>query len=434
MANERKRLDYLRKTYLPRLEANANLRDIWHISADAVFCESVFHELSESDPSEKKVYLERLLNWTLTGQLSPEDLQGIKHALSVFDKTKQSLPEQQRDINSFGLRHAFMAAVDGSVFDNLNELISEHEDEWSRLEGFPLDGSADDKVGFARHTVLNNDPSKGKYSGDIIRWMSNYNERLLPEDLPRIHDYLALHIKNNNKIPIERRPVSGYAGWKDLRLAIGPYMKKKSLLVSELRHAEEQALADTGAMLIYEGKDWRLMRINTEQAAILLGAGTEWCTAFTNGRTNYFKDYNDDLLYLRFNDGRRYQLHFRTMHIRDENDFTCYELLDVIHDDPELLRALGPYDRCEDFIPAALYSIAGTNSGKAGWKMETVLTMCSRFPKWSRIVAKEIAGVHKAARHNEDVKVIIEDACYNHAKQGWSLASYRALFGWLLNR
>ncbi len=340
---ERKRLEYLRQTYLPRLDAETGIKGLWNMNAGTPFAETVFKTLHKVDPSEKRIYLQRLLNWALKGEIGQEHLDDMHRMLLFFENNKQRMPASQRDFNGFRLRSDFEQAVCGDLPERLHAIISRHKDEWIRLgDDFPAEATMEQHVRSAMKILVDQIPGRGAYAADIIRWMESEKERLLPEDLDRVKGYLLVFRKNRDRISPTQKDIGAYRTWTHLQDVVEPFSGKIKLSIPEIEANEARAIASQNATLIGKGSDWRLIRIDTENGAIVLGKGTDWCTAKTEG-TNYFKDYNDDLLYLRIDGGDRYQLYLRTMHFRDSKDRQCAKLANMICDRPELTGLIANY-------------------------------------------------------------------------------------------
>lgn len=309
------RVEFLKAQYIPRLQAaQTQLAPIWNNQTS----EEIFQSLAAADPTPKKLSLERLLNWTLKGDLTPDQLPETTTALVLFQNTKNNRTTGEADLNRYKLRADFMAATMAEPLLRLQRLLAidrereEKKREWPRVPNFPADSSLEEQAKFALKLCLFHDPGQGKFLADILRWFEHEKESLLPEDLHRVTNDLLLYKKYRQRLALDKRDLSKCESNRNFQSLIWAYKKLPAFEVSELEAMENQEISMGRATEMARGPDWRLIRIDTEEAAIGLGRGTEWCTAGTGSRANYFKKYKDagDLLYLRDDKAERYQLHF----------------------------------------------------------------------------------------------------------------------------
>ena len=76
----------------------------------------------------------------------------------------------------------------------------------------------------------------------------------------------------------------------DLYDLIKEYLNLPEEFVNETTN-EEQRIKENEACRLFEDKDWLVIQPLTEQAAIIYGRGTQWCTSATRSY-NYFERYN----------------------------------------------------------------------------------------------------------------------------------------------
>jgi len=105
----------------------------------------------------------------------------------------------------------------------------------------------------------------------------------LSSALNALHDY-ATYIKRN--IIKEKDADIGRKTFKEI-VALN---KPASEVVSR---SQEKEMAEKGAGLIVDDKDFNVVRINTEEASCLFGRGTTWCIAATKSQ-NYFDQYTKE--------------------------------------------------------------------------------------------------------------------------------------------
>ena len=92
-----------------------------------------FDKLEQSDPSENKQYLNWIMNIYLNGELEEEDFYKIPEALRLFDKNKEKLDVNQRNINSFNDLSSLYNVV--SKYDSEEEMSASEKEKLIKLEG-----------------------------------------------------------------------------------------------------------------------------------------------------------------------------------------------------------------------------------------------------------------------------------------------------------
>ena len=327
MPDKRKsnRVAFLKAQYIPRLQAvEDQLAPVWNNKT----AEEIFNALVVADTTPKKLSLERILNWTIKGDLTLKDLHETAEALSLFQNTKDKHTACQVDLNRYKLRADFMASTLADPLARLQKLLladQQKEDkkrEWTRVPHFPVDSSVEDQAKFVLKLLLLHDPAQGKFLPDILRWLEHEKEPLLPEDLQRVTNDLLLYKKYRQRLAPDKRDIGRCQSNRDFQSLIWAYKKLPHFDVAELEEMENQEIAMGRAAEAACGSNWRLIRIDAEAAAITLGRGTEWCTAGTGSRANYFGKYHDQgpLLYLRDDKAQRYQLHFPAFQFMDVFD------------------------------------------------------------------------------------------------------------------
>ena len=338
------RVAFLRTQYLPRLEkAFPVLSSTWGGMNE----KQIFDALLKADPTPKKQTLERLLNWTLKGDLLHSDLAETTSAISVFEHTKKNFSTKPRDLNRYKLRADFVAATLAGPLARFEKLMDadnrKEEREWVNIPNFPKDGSISAQAWFALKITLAHDPAHGGNLEHFLRWFEHPDEPLLPEDLWRITDDLLTYRQYRQRLAPGKRDLSQYATSRDFQNVIWRYNKLPPFTVAELQDMEDHEIAMGRATEIAKGPNWRLIQIQTESAAIELGKGTQWCTAMTGSRTNYFDKYKNNLLYLCDDKADRYMFHFETFQFRDRYDRMISEPYDFVKSYDGLDQALSPY-------------------------------------------------------------------------------------------
>lgn len=337
------RLDFLRAIYLPRL---AILPDGLWPGMDA---DRVFTALRSADPTQNSRFLEKLLNWTLRGELSASALARLRETLGLYGATRDTMPVGARDINRYRTVADFTDSVLAGPLARIRALIEadearpRHEQVWRRTQLYKPEDSIEHKSALALSYILHNDPRGGRNLGHILRWFENPRDPLLPEDMIRVLDELLLYHRYRQRLAPERRDINDYRSWVTLQNAVMPYIKLPRFSAHELREIEDHAIDLNNAVAVAEGQGWRLLEIKTEDGAISLGRGTQFCTSFSGSRRNYFSAYKGDLLYLRDGKGDRYQIHFPSMQLRNTLDGKIEDQHAFIKSYPGLGAALAPY-------------------------------------------------------------------------------------------
>ena len=160
------------------------------------------------------------------------------------------------------------------------------------------------------------------FNKGIFTWLYNLikNNNLKEEDFYKAKNYVTLFNKFINRIPKESRDINKYKSLSDLYDVVKEFEGNEDAPTSkqdELRQIKEKEVKK-----VFENGDWLVMIPLTERASCLIGKGTQWCTA-ADESDNMFDNYNSDgPLYVIVNkdDNSKYQLHFESNQIMDEND------------------------------------------------------------------------------------------------------------------
>ncbi len=163
--------------------------------------------------------------------------------------------------------------------------------------------------------------------------------RFIKEDWEIVRRDLEIYHKIKKMLPIEYKDINKIKSFAVLFMVITKYRE-------EFERIEIDKKAEKEIIRIYEDSSYTILIPKTEEAAILYGKGTRWCTAATETR-NYFNDYNEEgPLFIIIHKGEKdfqgrqvkYQFHFETgqfMNIMDRQiNFFWYkeENSDVIND------------------------------------------------------------------------------------------------------
>lgn len=166
------------------------------------------------------------------------------------------------------------------------------------------------------------DPDKPDKMGKYGKWLLLLYQKkvLLTEDLYKAHDYLDCFDRFHRRF-VNRSDINQIKSIQDLYDIIKDYLDLSEVDICGNIN-EERRIKDSEARRLYEDKDWIVIQPLTQQAAIIYGRGTQWCTSATRSH-NYFAQYNSQgplhILVSRKNN-RKYQLHLQSRTYCDETD------------------------------------------------------------------------------------------------------------------
>jgi len=160
----------------------------------------------------------------------------------------------------------------------------------------------------------------GAYSKVLLNIYRKNNLRL--EDLPKATEYLDILYKRN--IPVNINQIDDLS---DIYLLVQKYIAQESGKLSSIL----PALNTNEYKKLMDGNKWIIYKPITEKAACYLGVGTEWCTQWGKlslnpkhrDRTNQFRRYNNDTLYIiinKTNESEKYQFHFPSNQFKNSSD------------------------------------------------------------------------------------------------------------------
>lgn len=158
----------------------------------------------------------------------------------------------------------------------------------------------------------------GKYG----KWLLSLYQKatLLTEDLYKAHSYLDCFNRFRRRLT-GSKDINQIKSLPDLYDLIKEYLNLPEEFVNETTN-EEQRIKENEARRLFEDKDWLVIQPLTEQAAIIYGRGTQWCTSATRSY-NYFERYNSQgplFILISKKNNRKYQLHFESQTYCDETD------------------------------------------------------------------------------------------------------------------
>ena len=94
------RIDVLKQKFKEPLLRHMGVRETDAKKRDEIF-ERNFDHIASADPTQKKVYLQWILNLVIKGNIQATDLDKVKQDLTVFEKVKGRIPVDRRDVNRY---------------------------------------------------------------------------------------------------------------------------------------------------------------------------------------------------------------------------------------------------------------------------------------------------------------------------------------------
>ncbi len=247
---------------------------------------------------------------------------------------------------------------------------------WNDAEGFPSAGAWEEKLLFVDKALekalqpmqhrpnermfWRTRPDLNKYRGWLLNRTlqhqmavqngNSVGHFILPEDLPKLSDDLYLFHKHHKAIGRKQGADAGtlqhYKSLAELNEAISPYEASYPLANAERSEAHSRFIKEDGGngeairvAALYDGTE--VIQVLSEDASRAYGS-PRWCTAYQNQST-YFEEYKDDLLIVIDPDGQRWQFHFRTNQLHNENDYPIDDIAGFLNDREDLAAILTPY-------------------------------------------------------------------------------------------
>ena len=178
----------------------------------------------------------------------------------------------------------------------------------------------------------------------LVRWLQ---DDFLIEDMPRVEAAIAEF--DAKKRGLEKKDINQYQTLNELEDAVG--------LLDHIKSArqQKQEIKTTGIRKIVDNDSILLAQILTEEAAILVGRGTAWCTAYTE-HDNKFNEYNSQgpvYILIDKSTNEKFQIHYQTAQVKDSynEDYDYQKLLKIA---PQL-KQLEPESPREFFGIRALF-------------------------------------------------------------------------------
>lgn len=218
---------------------------------------------------------------------------------------------------------------------------------WNRAEMEKLDQQSSVRIEQNMlELILTCDPTP---TGRYACWLARWRRRMWPitglrgmssiEELEALSVALKRFDSIRSQLLPDRRDINLYVSIEELQSA---ETGMRSQCVREAR-ASERARALAGSATLFCEAKWRLIRLDTAEAAVWWGRGTRWCTSSRNGQAFAAYHAKGQLLLLLTPTGR-YQLATHSGEFRDAADRPA-RLTDALTRAPAPLRQiLFPFD------------------------------------------------------------------------------------------
>ena len=132
----------------------------------------------------------------------------------------------------------------------------------------------------------NSDPT---HNSQYLEWMllrfldeKKEAQRLMVEDLEKAKGDLEFLFKHHAKLPKDKRNIMDYKSLQDLYESLSS-ISKEDEFVSQ---SQSDKVAKEGAEVWLDNKEWLVIMPTSQEAAVLYGKGTRWCTA-TKDSSNF---------------------------------------------------------------------------------------------------------------------------------------------------
>lgn len=165
------------------------------------------------------------------------------------------------------------------------------------------------------------DSRKPDKMGKFGKWLLSLHLKgnLLPEDYDKARRYLDCFDRYRRRLGgVDLNRIKSLPDLYDL---IKDYLDSPDSVVKS--DAEiERAIKATEAERLFEDEEWLIIHPLTQNAAVIYGRGTQWCTAATTSY-NYFESYNSRgplHILISKKTGRKYQFHLASKTYCDETD------------------------------------------------------------------------------------------------------------------
>lgn len=153
-------------------------------------------------------------------------------------------------------------------------------------------------------------------NSNYIQWLAKQyiNNQYKLEDVNQVKKDIDTFIRVRAQLP--NKDLNSYKNLTQLYDAIKPFESQE--IVSGKQ--QKQAVKESGANKIIDTPNFKVLDLQTEEAAIFYGKGTKWCTAATEAE-NLFNDYKKtDNVYTILAGGRKFQLCMQKDQFKNEQN------------------------------------------------------------------------------------------------------------------
>lgn len=165
-------------------------------------------------------------------------------------------------------------------------------------------------------------------------------ERLMVEDLEKAREDLEFLFKHHAKLPKDKRNIKDYKSLQELYASLSE-IRKDDGFISESQSAK---VAKEGIEVWLDNDEWYVVMPTTQEAAIIYGKGTRWCTA--TQRSSNFDYYNRQgpliiIINKKDEDKKTYkhQFHWESNQFMDATDSRIDEMA-FLKKNPDVLHAI----------------------------------------------------------------------------------------------
>lgn len=218
----------------------------------------------------------------------------------------------------------------------------------------------------------------------LLRWLSG---NFLIEDMPRVEAAIAEF--DAKKRGLERKDINQYRTLSDLEDAVGllDHIKSARQQKQEVKHAGLRKIVDNDRVL--------LVHVKTEEAAILIGRGTSWCTAYTN-RDNHFNHYDRGgpiYVLIDKSTNEKFQIHYESLQVMDSYD-KAYDYQKLLKIAPQLKQIEPEYSdelvkNLHDYGNTLIDYIRVFHNGKRWTEAEPIIM---KDPEAASYYARDVIG------------------------------------------
>jgi len=211
-------------------------------------------------------------------------------------------------------------------------------------------------------SFVNSDPTPNSQYLEwmLFRFLDNKDDaqRLMVEDLEKAKDDLGFLFKHHSKLPVDKRNIKNYKSLQDLYQSLSK-IRKEDEFVSQ---SQADKVAKEGAEVWLDNEEWLVLMPTTQEAAVLYGKGTRWCTA-TKGASNfdYYNRQGPLIIIINKHDKDKktykHQFHYETSQFMDATDDRIDEMAFLKKNQDILLAIIDNIKDTQAFTMRLLFNL-----------------------------------------------------------------------------